>query len=96
MRLCMALESCDDDGINQDADGPIGDIESRPVTWQTLAILAYALIALVFLDNTYREGKVYLGGQWDAHRIAGLALCTLWPLVLAYAAVSAYRNRHAR
>ncbi|MBP1858371.1 hypothetical protein [Rhizobium herbae] len=52
----------------------------------------YTLISLFFLDNTYREGEA-AGSSWDGMRVLGLVLCLIWPLLLVYVIVSAYRSR---
>lgn len=51
------------------------------VTFATLALIVYGLIALVFLENTFREGHVR-ERAWDMPRVAGLLLCLVWPLLL--------------
>jgi hypothetical protein len=47
----------------------------------SIYVLLYLLIALAFLVPTLAEGSER--GVWDGARIAGLALCMLWPALLA-------------
>lgn len=43
-----------------------------------LACLAYGLVSLVFLAETYVEGERENAG-WDFWRVGGLALSLIWP-----------------
>ena len=45
-----------------------------------IAALAYGATTLIYLAPTYIEGE-RVGGQWSAHRIAGLVLCLFWPVL---------------
>ncbi|URK86929.1 hypothetical protein LP421_23285 [Rhizobium sp. RCAM05350] len=47
-----------------------------------IAALVYGATALLYLTPTYIEGE-RAGGQWSAHRIAGLVFCVFWPLLTA-------------
>lgn len=47
-----------------------------------IVALAYGATTLVYLAPTYIEGE-RAGGQWSAHRIAGLVFCLFWPLLTA-------------
>ncbi|WP_455270001.1 hypothetical protein [Rhizobium herbae] len=47
-----------------------------------IAALVYGVTALLYLAPTYIEGE-RAGGQWSAHRIAGLVFCVFWPLLTA-------------
>lgn len=49
----------------------------------SIAIAAYFLVAAVFFVLTYIEGWNRRDG-WDAYRVLGLALCSVWPLLVAY------------
>ena len=62
------------------------------MVWPNLLLSIYTLIALVFLDKTYREGKA-AGGPWEGMRLLGLALCLFWPALFGYIVFAAYRDR---
>lgn len=62
------------------------------MAWSNLLLSIYTLICLVFIDNSYQEGDA-AGGTWDAMRVLGLVLCLVWPLLLVYVIVSAFRDR---
>jgi hypothetical protein len=47
-----------------------------------IAALVYGATTLLYLAPTYIEGE-RAGGQWSAHRIAGLVFCAFWPLLTA-------------
>ncbi len=51
----------------------------NPVFWLQLV---YCLITLIFLTMTYLEGW-HSGEGWDLPRVAGLLLCTVWPVMIA-------------
>ncbi|SEM13148.1 hypothetical protein SAMN04487976_12037 [Xaviernesmea oryzae] len=56
-------------------------------------VALYAVIAVVFLDNTLREGQTIGAGRWDMMRLIGIAACSIWPLLVAYAIIVALRGR---
>jgi hypothetical protein len=65
-----------------------------------IVALAYGATTLVYLAPTYIEGE-RAGGQWSAHRIAGLVFCLFWPLLTAVfiykiAAIPAQRSAVSR
>ncbi len=64
------------------------------MTWPAFSLSIYTLIGVLFLENTYREGKT-AGGHWDWQRILGLLLCLVWPLALVWVLISAYKHRQA-
>ncbi|KQY25980.1 hypothetical protein ASD31_20370 [Rhizobium sp. Root482] len=64
------------------------------MAWPNPLLSIYTLIALVFLDRTYREGKA-AGGNWDGMRLLGLALCLFWPALVGYIVFAAWRDRRA-
>ncbi len=46
-----------------------------------VGLVVYGLVAIVFLDMTLREGdRKRL--PWSSLRVAGIALCIVWPLAL--------------
>lgn len=49
----------------------------------SIAAIAYFVVAAVFFVITYFEGWSRRDG-WDAYRVLGLVLCTLWPLLVLY------------
>ena len=53
---------------------------SAIVTNLQIAALVYGAVTLVYLIPTYIEGE-RAGGQWSAHRVAGLIFCLVWPLL---------------
>ncbi|SIR39227.1 hypothetical protein SAMN05880582_1126 [Rhizobium sp. RU20A] len=66
---------------NRDMIAKFDAFSGDAVTFSTVALVAYSLIALVFLHNTFQEGHVR-ERAWDWERVAGLALCLAWPLIL--------------
>jgi hypothetical protein len=56
--------------------------------------LAYILVALVFLANTYREGE-RRKLPWNARRVVGLASSFVWPALIFYVALEIFRT-HGR
>lgn len=50
----------------------------NPVFWLQLV---YGLVTLMFVTMTYLEGWHSRQG-WDFARVAGLLLCTVWPLLI--------------
>jgi nucleoside permease NupC len=54
----------------------------------TVAVFLYALIALVFLVETYLEG-VRENADWDLWRVAGMGFCVVWPVLFLIAVPSA-------
>lgn len=60
--------------------------------WSYILSTAYGAIVLLFLDSSFREGDL-AGGQWDAMRVLGLLLCLVWPLLILYVILSAFRQR---
>ncbi|KQS63705.1 hypothetical protein ASG39_13830 [Rhizobium sp. Leaf371] len=63
---------------------------------ETILLTLYALVALLFLEMTYREGEMSLAGGWDIMRVVGLLYCLAWPLLIVHVSIVAYRDRHAR
>jgi hypothetical protein len=63
---------------------------------QAILLTVYALVALMFLDTTYREGQTGVRRGWDAMRVTGLVYCLAWPLLILHIVIVAYRDRHAR
>ncbi|OQP86995.1 hypothetical protein BTR14_08695 [Rhizobium rhizosphaerae] len=55
----------------------------------TILLAFYALVVIIFLDNTLREGETIGAGRWDAMRFLGLGACLAWPVLLAYTIVIA-------
>jgi Ca2+/Na+ antiporter len=49
----------------------------------SIAAIAYFVVAAVFFVMTYFEGWSRRDG-WDAYRVLGLVLCTVWPLLVLY------------
>ncbi len=45
----------------------------------TIAFVAYGFVCLVFLTETFLEGKKEQAG-WDSWRVGGLVLSLVWPL----------------
>ncbi|WP_454848661.1 hypothetical protein [Rhizobium binxianense] len=45
------------------------------------AVLLYGLVAAAAMAATVLEGWIHHDG-WGARRLAGLAVCLLWPLLL--------------
>lgn len=59
------------------------------------AFSLYALVASVFLAETYLEGERAQAG-WDAWRWIGLAACIIWPVhLLAVIGYLCYTDRFA-
>ena len=48
-----------------------------------IATSVYSTIALFFLAMTSIEGMNRSGG-WDAHRILGLSLSSVWPVLILF------------
>ena len=55
----------------------------------TIFLAFYAMVVIIFLDNTVREGETIGAGRWDAMRLLGIGACFAWPLILAYTIVIA-------
>ncbi|WP_377293517.1 hypothetical protein [Rhizobium sp. SG2393] len=62
------------------------------VTFTTVGLLAYGIIALLFLENTFQEGHVRTR-TWDVGRVLGLLLCLVWPLTLVGVVLVAFWQR---
>lgn len=60
--------------------------------WSYLLSTLYGGIALLFLDSSFREGELS-GGAWDVTRVLGLLLCLVWPLLILYVILSAFRQK---
>ncbi|KQR79133.1 hypothetical protein ASG25_19110 [Rhizobium sp. Leaf384] len=63
---------------------------------ETILLTLYALVALFFLETTFREGEMSLTKGWDMMRVVGLLYCVAWPLMIVHVGIVAYRDRHAR
>jgi hypothetical protein len=63
-----------------------------PMLWSYLFSTLYGGIALLFLDGSFREGELE-GGEWDVMRVLGLLLCLVWPLLIVYVILSAFRQK---
>jgi hypothetical protein len=60
-----------------------------------IACLAYGLVSLLFLAETYVEGEKQQAG-WDVWRAGGLALGLVWPLyALAVLVAALWSTRSA-
>jgi hypothetical protein len=68
----------------------------RPFMTEAILLTLYTLVALIFLDITFREGRSGRRRGWDAMRIMGLLFCLAWPLLILHITIVAYRDRHAR
>lgn len=63
---------------------------------ETILLSLYTLVALFFLETTFREGEMAQTKGWDIMRVAGLLYCLAWPLLILHVSIVAYRDRHAR
>ncbi|NHT76019.1 hypothetical protein C8J35_10522 [Rhizobium sp. PP-F2F-G38] len=63
---------------------------------ETILLALYTLVALFFLETTFREGEMAQVKGWDILRVAGLLYCMIWPLMVLHVTILAYRDRHAR
>lgn len=63
-----------------------------PMLWSYILSTLYGAVVLLFLDSSFREGDLD-GGQWDVMRVLGLLLCLVWPLLILYVILSAFRQK---
>ncbi|KQV35561.1 MULTISPECIES: hypothetical protein [unclassified Rhizobium] len=60
--------------------------------WSYILSTLYGAVVLLFLDSSFREGEL-AGGEWDMMRVLGLLACLVWPLLIVYVILSAFRQK---